>query len=283
MSEGPGLTFHPWSGAFAVALSVAVLGAVLIQLFRRAPSWRWWAVPTFLLGWLFALGAVLTPVDARGEDGSLTAHVIQHVILGDLAAPLLLIGLPPALGMRFGAWYERATGGRRGRGVELALSPAGALLLWAVATYVWIAPPVHRIAIPDGFAHFLDHWSFLLFGLLVWLPAFDVRRGIRVRDWETLKATLTRCDLPWWARHVYAMVSRLAMLPAVALLWLAPTQAYFRSAAATPGGLTQKDDQVRAASLMLGFEIVLSALAVVLAFIWVSVSEGRARDRERLA
>lgn len=234
---------------------------------------------------MFALGAVLTPVDARGEDGSLTAHIVQHVILGDLAAPLLLIGLPPALGMLFGRWYERATrgGGRRARGVELALSPAGALVLWAVATYVWIAPPVHRLAIPDGLVHFLDHWSFLLFGLLVWLPAFDVRHGVRVRDWETLKITLTRCDLPWWARHVYAMVSRLAMLPAVALLWLAPTSAYFLPGAAPAGGLTQRQDQVRAASLMLGFEIVLSALAVVLAFIWVSVSEGRARDRERLA
>ena len=268
-----------------MALSVALLGAVLIQLRGRGPSWRWWAVPAFLLGWLLALGSVLTPFDIRGEEGSLTAHVLQHVILGDLAAPLLLIGLPPALGLLFGRWYERATrgGGRRARVVELALSPAGALVLWSVATYVWLAPPVHRLAIPDGVAHFLDHWSFLLFGLLVWLPAFDFRHGVRVRDWETLKATLTRCDLPWWARHVYAMVSRLAMLPAVALLWLAPTSAYYLSADAPPGGVTQKDDQVRAASLMLGFEILLSALAVVLAFIWVSVSEGRARARKRLA
>lgn len=279
------MTFHPWSGAFAVALSVAVFGVVLIQLRRRGPSWRWWAIPTFLLGWLVALGAVLTPVDTRGEDGSLTAHIIQHVLLGDFAAPLLLIGLPPALGMLFGEWYDRATrgDGRRARGVELALSPAGALGLWAVATYVWIAPPVHRLATPDGVAHFLDHWSFLLFGLLVWLPAFDFRHGVRVRDWETLKATLTRCDLPWWARHVYAMVSRLAMLPAVALLWLAPTAAYYLAAAAPSDGLAQKQDQVRAASLMLGFEILLSALAVVLAFVWLSVSEGRARDQERLA
>ena len=242
-------------------------------------------MPTFLLGWLLALGAVLTPVDARGEEGSLTAHVVQHVILGDLAAPLLLIGLPPALGVLLGKWYDRAIrgDGRRARGVELALSPAGALVLWAAATYVWLAPPVHRLAIPDAVAHFLDHWSFLLFGLLVWLPAFDFRHGVRVRDWETLKVTLTTCDLPWWARHVYAMVSRLALLPAVALLWLAPTGAYYLTAAAPPGASTQKQDQVRAASLMLGFEIVLSALAVVLAFVWVSVSEGRARDRERLA
>lgn len=221
----------------------------------------------------------------RGEQGSLTAHVIQHVVIGDLAAPLLLIGLPPALAGAAGRWFGAATrgGGRRARWLTLALSPTGALVTWALATYVWLLPPLHRLAIPDGPVHYLDHVSFLAFGLLVWLPAFDFREGIRVRDWETLKVTLTSYDLPWWARHMYAMVSRLAMLPAVALLWLAPTSAYYLSDAMTPGGLTQNQDQVRAASLMLGFEIVLSALAVVLAFIWVSVSEGRARDRQGLA
>ncbi len=265
-------------------MSLGVLGASLFQQRRRRPRWPWWAVLAFVLGWLLALGAVLSPLDALGEDGSLSAHIAQHVILGDLAAPLLLIGLPPALGLIAGRWYRGAThgGDRRARGLKLALSPVGALVLWALATYVWIAPPLHRLAIPDGFVHLLDHTSFLVFGLLVWLAAFDFRKGSRVRDWETLKATFTSCDLPWWARHVYAMVSRLAMLPAVAVLWLATTSAYYLSAEPPPGGLTQKQDQVQAASMMLGFEILLSGLAVVLAFIWVSVSEGRARDRQRL-
>lgn len=104
-------------------------------------------------------------------------------------------------------------------------------MLWSAATYIWVLPPVHRLAVRDGFVHLLDHLSFLVFGLLVWLAA---------------------------------------------------TSSYYLSAEPPPGGLTQKQDQVRAASLMLGFEIVLSALAVVLAFIWVSVSEGRARKKHGL-
>lgn len=276
------MTLHPWSGLFALALTLGALGAILLQR-RRGPAWRWWAAPTFVLGWLVGLAAVLTPLDTLGEDGSLSAHVAQHMILGDLAAPLLLIGLPPAVQELAGRWYAQAVrgGGRAARSVRLALSPAGGLALWAVATYLWIAPPLHRLAIPDGFVHFLDHASFLAFGLLVWLAAFDFRRGPRVRDWESLKATLASCDLPWWGRHVYAMVSRLAMLPAVAVLWLGSTSAFYLSSAPPPGDATQRQDQVRAASMMLGFEILLSGLAIVLAFIWVSVSEGRARDRRR--
>lgn len=265
-------------------MTVAALGAVVLQVRRRPERWPWWSWPAFALGAALAVGTVVSPLDTWGEQGSLSAHVVQHILLGDFAAPLLLIGLAPAVAGLAGGWYERTTrgSGRRARAVRLALSPAGALVLWAAATYVWVAPPVHRLAIPDGAVHLLDHVSFLLFGLLVWLPAFDFRRGRAVHDWESLKATFTRCDLPWWARHVYAMVSRLAMLPAVAVLWLAPTASYYLSDGSTPGGLTQRDDQVRAASTMLGFEILLSALAVVLAFVWVSVSEGRARRREGL-
>ena len=264
-------------------MSVAVLGAIVFQRYRRSPHWRWWGPPTFVLGWLLAVAAVLSPLDDLGEEGSLSAHIGQHIIIGDLAAPLLLIGLPPTIGRLAAGWYEDATRGndRSARGLALALSPIGGLVLWSLATYVWLAPPVHRQAIPAGPVHLLDHASFLVFGLLVWLAAFEIRRGISVRDWESLKVTLMTCDLPWWARHVYAMVSRLAMLPAVALLWLATTSAYYLSSDPPPGGLTQREDQVRAASMMLGFEILLSGLAVVLAFIWVSVSEGRARDEQR--
>lgn len=275
---------HLWSGLFAVTVSLAVLGAIVLQRYRRHPPWPWWGPPAFFAGWLLVLAAVLSPLDGLGEEGSLSAHIVQHIVLGDLAAPLLLIGLPPTAGLLAGRWYLSASTGsdRRARGVRLALSPAGGLALWTVATYVWLTPPLHRLAIPDGFVHLLDHASFLLFGLLVWLAAFDFRKGARVRDWESLKTSLTTCDLPWWARHVYAMVSRLAVLPAVAVLWLASTSAYYVSAEPPPGGLTQREDQVRAASVMLGFEILLSGLAVVLAFIWVSVSEGRAREKQRL-
>lgn len=264
-------------------MSVAALAATGLQLRRREPPWRWWAWPTFALGWLVAVAAIVSPLDTWGEQGSLSAHVTQHVILGDLAAPLLLIGLPPAVGLRARGWYERVVrgGGRRARAARLALSPVGALALWAAATYVWIAPPVHRLATPDGAVRLLDQLSFLLFGLLVWLAAFELRGSAVVRDWESLKATFTTAGLPWWARHIYAMVSRFAMLPAVVALWLASSSAYYVAAAQPPGGMSRHQDQVLAASLMLGFEIVLSALAVVLAFVWVSVSEGRAREQHR--
>ena len=268
---------------FAVIVTFAVVAAAIVQHRSAAGRWPWWGPPVFLLGWLGAVGTVVSPLDTWSDEGSLTAHVAQHVILGDLAAPLLLIGLPPAIAALGRSSYERVTlgSGRTARGLVLVLSPVGAIALWAGVTYFWIVPPVHRLAIPDGPAHLLDHVSFLALGLLVWLAAFDFRRGEPVHDWEGLKATLTSSDMPWWARHVYAMISRVAMLPVVTILWLAATSAYYLTEEVPPGASSQREDQVNAASLMLGFEILLASLAVVLALVWVSVSEGRARDAAR--
>ena len=273
-----------WTWPFVVLLTAPVVASLSSGGLRsRFAGWRWWGVSSFLLGWLLGLGAVLSRLDGLADDGSLSAHIAQHIVLGDVVAPLLLLGLAPQLRGALGRAYDRAASPRtRGsRLVVLALSPVGAVVIWSLTTYFWLVPPVHRLTILDGTGQLLDHLSFLLVGLLVWLPAFDFRTGARVVDWKTLKASSVTCDLPWWARHVYAMVTRLAMLPAVAAIWLAGSSAYFIAGQTPPGGRTQREDQVQAASMMLGFEILLSGLAVVLAFVFVSVSEGRARHESR--
>ena len=277
-----------WAAAADVSVDgwtwvfLALLAAIAVAQLRPGArgGWHWWGPPTFALGLLCGVAAVVTVLDRLADDGSLSAHVAQHIALADIVAPLLLIGLAPRLRESLGRSYAHIASfaGRPARWAVTALSPAGAVVLWAAVTYVWLFPPIHRLAISDGVGQLLDHASFLLIGLVVWLAAFDFRRGSPVTDWETLKTSTTTCDLPWWARHVYAMVTRLAMLPAVALIWLVSSSAYFLPGQMPPGGQSQREDQVQAASMMLGFEILLSGLAVVLAFVFVSVSEGRARQ-----
>lgn len=161
----------------------------------------------------------------------------------------------------------------------LGLSPIGAALIWAGMTYLWLVPSLHRLAIPAGPVHALDHASFLGFGLLVWLAAFDFRRVAPVDTWDALLTALRTGDLPWWGRHVYAMATRFLMLPAILMLWLMPSAAYFLPGQLPPGGLTRHEDQVQAASLMLGFEILLFALSLILLFVFAAVSEGRRREQ----
>lgn len=271
------MELHLWSGLFSALVAVSAAAWLAAGLRRRFAGWSWWRPLAFISGIAVALGTVLSALDRLGEEGSLTAHVVQHVLLADLAAPLLVLGLPPAAQLAVGATLERAA--RRNtpaaRALTRAVSPLGALILWSVATYVWLIPPLHRLAVPDGLVHALDHVSFLAFGLLIWLGAFDPRP---TRDWRT---GLLRGGLPWWARHIYAMATRLAMLPAAIAIWLAGNTAYHPAGVSPPGGISLAGDRERAASVMIGFEMLLAVLAVVLAFIFVSVYEGRQREAAR--
>lgn len=240
---------------------------------RRDGS-RWWHPTCFLGGIGIAIAAVTSPLDALGESESMIAHVTQHVILADFAAPLLLLGLTPAMQRPLARGLARVqrSRGRLGQLAAFALSPVGGFTIWTVGTYVWLVPPLHRAAVPDGPLHALDHTTFLVLGLFVWIGAFDPRPAT---EWRRA----LRCGgLPWWARHVYAMVTRLTMLPAAFLIWLAPVTAYHRGAD-PPGPYSVEGDLERAASVMIGFEMLLGGLAVVLAFVFVSVHEGRERAR----
>jgi Cytochrome c oxidase caa3 assembly factor (Caa3_CtaG) len=66
----------------------------------------------FFSGLAIAAGTVASPLDSLGEDDLVTAHVAQHIALGDFAAPLLLLGLPPPARRRLGG---RVAGARSAR------------------------------------------------------------------------------------------------------------------------------------------------------------------------
>ena len=254
-------------------LTVAVLVWLTTGVRHRFRNWRWWQVSSFMAGITAVMAAVLTPLESLGQRDLLTAHVGQHLVLGDIAAPLLLLGLPPEgrrwLRTRLLALNQHPS--RRARLLSRGLSPIGALILWALAAYAWYTPPLHRLAVDGGPLHLLDHLSFLGFGMLLWLAAFDPRES------QGLRRGLRDGGLPWWGRHAYAMGSRVMMVPAAALLWLAPN---YHEAASLPLGYSRAGDQVAAASLLVGFEMLFFASAFVVAFLFLATAEGRRHATE---
>jgi cytochrome c oxidase assembly factor CtaG len=232
---------------------------------------------SLVAGAALAAAALVSPLDSLGIRGLLTAHVAQHIVLGDLAAPLLLLGLPRQTRLSAQNVLRRLTAGRSrtARVAAVCLSPVGAFAMWVVATYVWFVPAVNNAASVRGVLHTTDHLSFFLAGLLIWLAPFDPRDG------GTLLHGLRHGGLPWWGRHLYAMTTRLAMLPPAFGVWLAAGTTYHRPGVTLPFGYSASGDQARAAAVMIGFEMLLFALAVCLGFVFLSVAEGRARSAGR--
>ncbi len=91
--------------------------------------------------------------------------MIEHLLLGDVAALLIVLGLTgpliaPVLRIRV---FDRLR----------ALShPAVAFPLWALDLYAWHLPVLYQAALRDGAAHALEHAMFLGFGVNMWMCLF---------------------------------------------------------------------------------------------------------------
>jgi cytochrome c oxidase assembly factor CtaG len=245
-----------WTGIAAAGL-LAGVGAWALAAARRAAGFNRWRAGLLVLGSGVVAGVIAGPLDRAGRDGLLTAHIVQHILLADLAAPLLVLSVPPRI--------RRAI--LANRAGELLGRPFVVLPAWAALIYPWFIPALHQRAIPGGAAHVTDQVAFLGAGVLLWAIIFDARAA------RPLGTALRTGGLPWWARHLYAMGSRTLLIPAAAILWIAPNGRYHR-----PGGwdfgMSRSDDGEAAASIMTGFEMMLFTFAVFLVFVLVAVKEG---------
>jgi cytochrome c oxidase assembly factor CtaG len=109
------------------------------------------------------LVAFISPVHALGER-MFSFHMLQHVLLGDLA-PLALLGgltgpiLRPAL-----RWLYR---------FRFLANPFVALPVWAVNLYLWHLPFLYDAALRHDLVHALEHFCFFTGGLIMWLPVVE--------------------------------------------------------------------------------------------------------------
>jgi putative membrane protein len=109
--------------------------------------------------------ALVSPLDALGEDYLFSAHMVQHLLLGDIAPLLMLLSLSRVM-------MRPLT--RRLQAVERALGPlahpASALILWLALIYLWHVPALYDAALNHSAIHALQHVSFFTAGTLVWWP-----------------------------------------------------------------------------------------------------------------
>lgn len=127
------------------------------------PGWR---RGVFGLGIALALLALASPIAAIGEDELFSFHMLQHVLIGDLAPLCLLAGLTgpilrPLLALRP---VER---------LRVLANPAIALPLWAINLYLWHLPLLYEAAVRHSVVHALEHVCFFTAGAIMWLPVLE--------------------------------------------------------------------------------------------------------------
>jgi cytochrome c oxidase assembly factor CtaG len=121
------------------------------------PGWR---QASFYAGFV-VIAAALTSLGSASQQ-LLYMHMIEHLLLGDVAALLIVLGLTgpllaPVLKIRL---FDRLR----------ALShPAIAFPLWTIDLYVWHAPALYQAALRHTGIHALEHAMFLGFGINMWM------------------------------------------------------------------------------------------------------------------
>lgn len=151
---------------------------------RRANGrFRWrlavrWRLGLYWLGLLFVALALLSPIDALGQQ-LFMMHMIQHLLLIMFAPPLLLIanpmpfvlwGLPDGARLRVGhflAWLLRKDAPFR-QGLLALTHPAFLWLFWVVALIGWHDPNMYNWALEREWVHDVEHLSFFLSSMLFW-------------------------------------------------------------------------------------------------------------------
>lgn len=166
------LTSWTWDPA-----QLLLIAATAFLYYRRAhtlaqrgtpvPLWRRFV---FGVGLWLAFLAVASPIHALGEKQFFFAHMLQHILIGDLAPLCMVAGLTgpllrPVLAI---PWVMR---------LRFLTHPLVAFPIWALNLILWHLPFAYQGALHHFWIHAIQHILFFTCGCLMWWPVFEVLPG----------------------------------------------------------------------------------------------------------
>lgn len=268
----PGGSQLPETGVLLAAGAAVVVGYLVgsrrllpARASRQSQHWRspqWWAWRSW--GWrryAFCAGVVvvviaLFPVIDPVADHSFPLHMVQHIVLMFVAAPLLALGAPglPFLLALPTGWRRRVAavrGSRPARRVRaLAALPALAVTAYSVILVTWHLPAVYTAALESAPVHIAEHVWFLLAGWLLWTPLTTPSR-----------------QLDGGSAVLYLFVSGFPMIGVGAALTMAPRPLYPAQTGTGPGALAAQ--QLAGVLMWIPPTFVSLGLSAVFLLFWL--------------
>ncbi|MDQ3809748.1 MAG: cytochrome c oxidase assembly protein [Chloroflexota bacterium] len=130
----------------------------------------------FVLGYAALLVALLSPLHAVGEQ-VFSVHMVQHLLLTLVAAPLLLLSnsmpvliwaLPPRARARVGRLVGQP--GPVRSIMRWITRPLIAGAIFVIGQWAWHQPGLYELALQNRWAHYAEHLWFFATALLFWWP-----------------------------------------------------------------------------------------------------------------
>jgi putative membrane protein len=268
------VTHHPvikWTFDPAILLALALWTGVFVWRCRaarreaggRGAGWRQGLA--FAGCMLVLLIALVSPIDALGEDYLFSMHMTQHILLGDIAPLLLLLSLSRVI-MRPATRRLQSVERRLGR----LASPVTFIVVWLALLYFWHIPALYDAAIEHPLVHALEHACFFAAGVAVW--------------WPLIQPVPMRRRLTGLATFGYIGTAKVGLAALGLFLTWSSTVAYtYYEHVPRIWGLSAVEDQnVGGAIMMVEQSLVLVTVFTILFVRMLLQSEEDERRRERL-
>jgi putative membrane protein len=212
-----------WNLDPPLVLGVFVLGWAYwrghVRTARRDGDTRraWW----FTAALVTIVIALVSPLDALSHALA-SAHMVQHVLLLLVAAPLMALSSPTGPLLRGSPTIVRRATGRWRKRLSLTRARVRALrhpaFVWGlhVATiWFWHAAVPYDMALKMDIVHVVEHVSFLVTGVLFWHIVLGVRQGVSnglgillvfTMSMQSifLSALLTFASAPWYSGYEFS-------------------------------------------------------------------------------
>jgi len=219
---------------------------------RPVASWR---IACFVSGVSLMTVVQVGPLDSLADE-LLLAHMVQHILIGDVATFLVVLGVT-------GPMLQPLLSTRPSKLLRPLAHPVSALILWTLDLYIWHVPLFYQEAIRHDIVHAFEHACLFWFGLLLWLALLGPLPKPR-----------------WfgnWARLGYVITVRLAGAAlANALIWMQTVFYPYYKPTDVHAGLNPLSDQNVAGGIMMIEQIVITTALLA----WLILRAFR-QDEER--
>jgi cytochrome c oxidase assembly factor CtaG len=261
-----------WSFEPLALLPCLVLGSLYARGWfarhRARHAERGWRVASFMGGFTALSVALLSPLHGFAEH-LFSAHMLQHLLLMSVAAPLLLLANPlPTMLWGLPTRWRRSAGrllSQDGPVVAMLRPMTRPLVAWWIFVLVlfgWHLPALYGAALESEPLHYLQHASFLGAAALFW--------------WPVIGPAPLRSRLPYLIRLLYVFATWIPSSALGAGITFAPA-VLIPHYLATPRhwGLDPLTDQQLAGLLMWVPSDAIFALAMIVLFVALLRQEER--------
>lgn len=258
-----------WSAEPTLLALVAVGGAYVVGVRRASRPGRPWprSRTVAFLGGLAVLAVALASGLHAYSEGALLAHMLQHLLIALVAAPLLAHGAPATLVLRTGHGAARRRAAAALAGLGLMRAGIAATLFTGVLS-AWHLPVLYEAALTAPWIHALEHGTLATAAILYWTVLLDAAPGRGASAAARLGATV-------------AVMPPMALLGVVLMTSERVVYAPYAAAAERWASSALADQRAGAGVMWVGGAVVMTAALVLL--VWRALLAEHERQLRREA